>query len=58
MADETVVTAPKAKADFHLIVVHPFDDYQRGQKIDDAGVITDLEAHHLSHHCRKVFAQG
>lgn len=57
MADEKQTPVAPAKPDFYLVVVHPFGDYRRGQKIEDAGVIADLEAHHLSHHCRKVFVQ-
>jgi len=59
MADEKQDNAPvaPAKPDFHLVVVHPFDDYSRGEKIVDAAVITALQTHHLSHHCRKVFPQ-
>jgi hypothetical protein len=59
MADEKQDNAPvaPANAEFHLVVVHPFEQYQRGQKISDAAVIAALQAHHLSHHCRKVFPQ-
>lgn len=56
MADEKAPVVP-AKPDFHLIVIHPFGDYQRGDKITDASVIAAMEESHADHHCRKVFTQ-
>jgi len=57
MAEETVVTAPKAKADFHLVVIHAFDGRKKGEKITDADVIAEMQSHHLDHHCRKIAPQ-
>jgi hypothetical protein len=51
--EATPTSAPKP--DHHLVVVHPFDGYRRGDPITDAKAIAALQPHHLSHHCRKVF---
>lgn len=43
MADEKAPVVP-AKPDFHLVVKHEFDGYQRGQKIEDADEIASVLA--------------
>jgi hypothetical protein len=43
-----------AVPDFHLIVVHPFGSYTRGQKITDFNEVESIKASANSHHCNKV----
>lgn len=39
-----------------LVVVQPFGDYQRGDKITDAAKIAEVLAGENAHHCHKVAA--
>jgi hypothetical protein len=56
MADEKQVPAVKAP-DHHLVVMHPFGKYRRGDVITDADEIEAVKAgdnHRLAH---KIFPQ-
>ena len=46
----------QAKPDYALVVIHPFGDYQRGQKVTDADEIDSINASDNRHHCNKVAA--
>lgn len=53
-----VVIAPVAKKpDFHLVVVHPFGDYRRGDPITSASEIKAVMSGENKHHVHKVAAQ-
>lgn len=39
---------------FHLVVVLPFGDYQRGDKITDPEAVEKVLASENAHHCNKV----
>lgn len=41
---------------FVLVVVHPFADYKRGDRIEDPAVIASVLAGENAHHCNKVAA--
>lgn len=41
---------------YHLVVVLPFGDYQRGDRITDAGKVAEILAGENAHHCHKVAA--
>lgn len=56
MADEKQPAVP-AKPDFHLVVVHPFGDYARGDKVTDAAEIAALLAGENSRSLTRVFPQ-
>lgn len=56
MADEKQPAAP-AKPDHHLVVVHPFGEYRRGDAIADADEIATVLAGENAHHCRKILPQ-
>lgn len=43
-----------AKADFALVVIHPFGDYERGARIDDAEEVAKVLAGENAHHCVRV----
>lgn len=47
--------AKKAPA-FVLVVVHPFGDYQRGDRITDPAKIEEVLAGENAGHCNKVAA--
>lgn len=46
-----------AKADFALVVIHPFGDYERGAPINDADEIARVLASENASHVNKVAAQ-
>lgn len=46
----------KAAPDFHLVVIHPFGDYQRGDRITDPAIIAAVMEGENAHHCHKVAA--
>ena len=46
-----------AKPDFHLVVMHAFGNYQRGDKIEDAAEVSAVLDGENSRSVRKVFAQ-
>lgn len=48
-------TAPAAPA-IALVVIHPFGDYQRGDRITDAAAIAAVLAGENAHHCNKIQA--
>lgn len=48
---------PAAKADFALVVIHPFGDYERGARIDDADTIAKVLASENAGHVVKTAAQ-
>lgn len=55
MADEQKAPVAPAKPDYHLIVVHPFGDYQRGTKLTDASEIADVLAGDNHRNVHRVF---
>lgn len=58
MADEIVVAAPKAATpDYHLVVIHPFGDYRRGDPIADAAEIAAVLDGDNKHHVHKIAPQ-
>jgi hypothetical protein len=56
MADEK--QAAPAKPDFHLVVVHPFGDYERGDKITDAEAIAAVMAGESHRSVTRVIPQS
>jgi hypothetical protein len=46
-----------AKADFALVVIHPFGDYERGARIEDADKVSAVLAGENASHCVKTAAQ-
>lgn len=56
MADEKTPVAP-AKPDFHLVVIHPFGEYARGDKIIDADTIAAVMAGESHRSVTRVFPQ-
>lgn len=64
MADDNdfkpVQTAPApapSAPEFHLSVVHPFDDYRRGDRITEAYAIEAVKNSPYAHHCINVLPQ-
>jgi hypothetical protein len=57
MADEKQPAVP-AKPDFHLVVVHPFGDYARGDKVTDAAEIAAVMAGESHRSVTRVFPQA
>ncbi len=54
---EAAPAAPAAAAPaFVLIVVHPFGDYQRGDRIADPAAIDAVLQSENAHHCNKIAA--
>jgi hypothetical protein len=49
--------AQSSALDHHLVVVHPFGDYRRGDAIKDPAEIAAVLAGENAHHCRKVITQ-
>ncbi len=47
---------PAAAPAFVLVVVHPFGDYQRGDRIADPAEVDAVLASENAHHCNKVAA--
>lgn len=43
--------------DHHLVVVHPFGDYRRGDAITAPAEIAAVLAGENAHHCRKIIPQ-
>ncbi len=43
-----------AAAAFHLVVIHPFGTFQKGERISDGDKIADVMAGENAHHCNKV----
>lgn len=56
MKEDKTAVVVKAKPDYALVVIHPFGDYQRGQKVTDADEIDAINASDNRHHCNKVAA--
>lgn len=56
MADEKTPVVP-AKPDFHLVVIHPFGEYARGDKITDADAIAAVLVGESSRSVTRVFPQ-
>jgi hypothetical protein len=50
-------TKTAAKADFTLVVIHPFGDYERGARIDDAAAVDAVLNGENASHVVKVAAQ-
>ena len=48
---------PVAKAEFALVVIHPFGDYERGARIDSADEIAKVLAGENAGHVVKTAAQ-
>lgn len=46
-------TAPTVPA-FVLVVVQPFGDYQRGDRITDSAAIAAVMAGENAHHCNQI----
>lgn len=46
-----------ASPDNHLVVVHPFGQYRRGDAIRNPDEIAEVLSGENAHHCRKVFPQ-
>lgn len=38
----------------HLVVIHPFGDYKRGDIITEAAEIDTVKSEENAHHCHKV----
>ena len=54
--ETAVAVAPSAPAPaHHLIVIHPFASFQKGELINDADKIADVLAGENAHHCNRVF---
>ncbi len=41
---------------YHLVVIHPFDTYQRGAVISDPDDVADVLAGENAHHVNKIKA--
>jgi len=39
---------------FHLVVIHPFGTFEKGERITDGDKIADVNAGENAHHCNKV----
>ena len=56
---DKVADAPeKASApapEHHLVVIHPFGNYRRGDTITEYELIEAVKAGENAHHCHKVF---
>ena len=48
---QSVISAP----DYHLVVIHPFDGYAKGQKIENAATIASILSSDNASSCHKVF---
>ncbi len=46
----------KASPTFVLVVIHPFGDYQRGDRISDPDKIAEVMESENAHHCHKAAA--
>ncbi len=59
MATKTQDDASEAPArpEFHLVVVHPFGEYRRGDPITDAAEIAAVMGGENSHHVHKTIPQ-
>lgn len=44
----------KTSLDYVLVVIHPFADYQRGDRITDPAQIAAVMAGENAHHCVKT----
>lgn len=50
--------APEIAAlEYHLTVIHPFDQYRRGDLITNSAEIEAIKAGPNSHHCHKIKPQ-
>lgn len=59
MATEKQDSAPvePANAEYHLVVVHPFGEYRRGDPITDANTVATVLNGENRHHVHKTFPQ-
>lgn len=46
--------AQQATLRFALVVIHPFGDHKRGDRIEDAEAIAQVLKGENAHHCHKV----
>ncbi len=56
-AVDGAATAAQDAPEHHLTVVHPFNQYRRGDMITDPVVIEAIKAGPNSHHCHKIQPQ-
>lgn len=51
------VVQDAAAVEHHLVVIHPFGQYKRGDRITDADQIEAVKSGDNAHHAHKVFPQ-
>lgn len=53
---DSAMPAP-ATSQFELVVIHPFDSYQRGDRISDPAEVARVSDSEQAHHCNRVVKQ-